>query len=185
MIAMQYTIRLAGDYNIDLVRERVALRKPLFDGLEGLLHKSYLFNAAEGIYAPFHVWRCDDAARDFLTGDLFRDLVETYGRPRVRCWGVLAYGGNPEAGNPHKAMKEIDTIAAEIDLPDLTRTEGERHRRALEMPGLCFHLIGLDPDRWELMRYSAWSDPALVQNSDADAIETFDVLQCCEAVSAA
>ena len=44
MIAMQYTIRLAGDYNIDLVRERVARRKPLFDGLEGLLHKSYLFN---------------------------------------------------------------------------------------------------------------------------------------------
>jgi hypothetical protein len=35
-----------------------------------------------------------------------------------------------------------------------------------------------------LMRYSAWSDPAQVKNSDADTIETFDILQCCETVSA-
>jgi len=182
MIAMQYTIRLASDYNIDLVRERVARRKPLFDGLEGLMHKSYLFNPTEAIYAPFHVWQCDDAARDFLTGDLFRDLVETYGRPRVRCWGILAYGGNFESGNPRMVMKEIDAIAAETHLPDLASMERERNLRALEMPGLCFHMIGLDPDRWELMRYSGWSDPALAKNSDADVVDRFDVLQSCETV---
>ncbi|MQA66966.1 MAG: DUF4865 family protein [Alphaproteobacteria bacterium] len=186
MIAMQYTIRLAGDYDLHKVRERVIQRKPLFDGMDGLLHKAYLFNEVQAVYAPFYVWQCDDAARAFLTGSLFRDLVETFGRPRVRLWNVLAYGGNMGAAHaPRIAVKELDTIAAEENLGRLTERENERHRVALETRGLCFHLTGLDPDRWQLMRYSAWCDPSQIQNCDSDAVETFEILQLCQAECAA
>lgn len=180
MIAMQYTIRLAGDYDLDLLRDRVARRKPLFDNVEGLLHKAYLFNADQAIYAPFYVWQSDDAARAFLTSDLFGDLVETFGRPRVRCWGVVAYSGNPKAGEPRVAIKETDTIAAEDSLPELCRREVALHQEALVDGGACFHLTGLDPDRWELMRYSVWCDASHVQKCDSDTVETFDILQLCK-----
>jgi hypothetical protein len=163
----------------------------LFDGLDGLVHKAYLFNEAQAIYAPFYIWRSDDAARAFLTGDLFRDLVETFGRPRVRLWNVLAYGcnlGSGPMGNnvPGIGVKENDTIPAEENLADLTAREIARHEAALATKGLCFHVTGLDPDRWELMRYSAWCDPSQVQNCDSDAVETFEILQvCCSSRAAA
>jgi len=180
MIAMQYMIRLAGDYDLDLLRERVARRKPLFDNVEGLVHKAYLFNAEQAIYAPFYVWQSDDAARGYLTSDLFGDLVETFGRPRVRCWGVLACDGNPKAGEPQLAIKETDTIAAEDSLSELCRVEVARNREAMNDAGACFHLTGIDPDRWELMRYSIWCDASHVQNCDSDAVESFDILQVCK-----
>lgn len=180
MIAMQYTIWLAGDYDLDLLRDRVARRKPLFDNVEGLLHKAYLFNPDQAIYAPFYVWQSDDAARAFLTSDLFGDLVETFGRPRVRCWGVVAYSGNPQAGEPSLAIKETDTIAAEVSLPELCRREVALHQEALNDAGACFHLTGLDPDRWELMRYSVWCDESQVQKCDSDTVETYDILQLCK-----
>lgn len=180
MIAMQYTIRLAGDYDLQQLRERVIRRKPMFDGLDGLLHKAYLFNESQLLYAPFYVWQNDDAARNFLTGDLFRDLVETFGRPRVRVWNVLAWGGKSggERG-PAVAVKELDAIPAEQGLGALVATEVERHEKALATKGLCFHLTALDPDRWELMRYSAWCDPSQIRDCDSDAVETFEIMQVC------
>ena len=180
MIAMQYTIRLAGDYDLHKVRERVIKRKPLFDGLKGLLHKAYLFNESQAVYAPFYVWENDEAARAFLTSDLFRDLVDTFGRPRVRVWNVLAYGGHIDGEHlPQIGVKEIDTIAAEENLAVLTQREIARHDKSLKTKGLCFHLVGLDPDRWELMRYSGWCDPSQIQNCDSDAVETFEILNLC------
>lgn len=186
MIAMQYTIRLAGDFDLDALRERVQRRKPLFDVVDGLLHKAYLFNPTQLIYAPFYIWRSDDEARAFLTGDLFRDLIDTFGRPRVRTWNVLAFGANPAHGTePVVAVKELDIVAAEQDLAGLTQQEIQRHDRALGLKGLCFHVTAIDPDRWELMRYSAWCDASQVKNCDADVVETFDILKLCAASRAA
>ncbi|MFM2130387.1 MAG: hypothetical protein RL477_1933 [Pseudomonadota bacterium] len=180
MIAMQYTIRLAGDYDLQQVRERAVRRKPLFDGTEGLVHKSYLFNESQLVYAPFYVWQNDDAVRNYLTSDLFRDLAETFGRPRVRLWNVLACeSAISDEHWPKVAVKELDVIAAEQNLADLFAAERERHREALATRGLCFHVTGFDPDRWELMRFSAWCDPDQIRNCDSDVAETFDILQLC------
>lgn len=180
MIAMQYTIRLAGDYDLQLLRDRVARRKPLFDGLKGLVHKSYMFSSEQAIYAPFYVWENDDAARAFLISELFSDLVRTFGRPRVRLWSVLEFGGHKDEDEPKLAVRELDIIPAEDDLSELARLEKERHDEALNTEGLCYHLSAIDPDRWEIMRYSVWCDPEKIQKCDADAVECFDILQLCE-----
>ena len=186
MIAMQYTIRLAGDYDLQLVRERVVRRKPLFDGLDGLLHKAYLFSENQMVYAPFYVWENDEAGRAYLTSDLFRDLVDTFGRPRVRTWNVIAFGGKLDEDHwPSVGVKELDVIPAEQSLAELTAVETERHNRALATKGLCFHVTGLDSDRWELMRYSAWCDPNQIRDCDSDVAEKFDILQICRSCCAA
>lgn len=180
MIAMQYTIRLAGDYDLQLLRDRVAQRKKLFDGLKGLLHKTYMFNPEQAVYAPFYVWENDDAARAFLTSDLFRNVIKTFGRPRVRLWSVLEFGGHVDENTPKLAVRELDIIPAEDDLGTLATSERERHEAALGQDGLCFHLSAMDPDRWEIMRYSVWCDPDKIEKCDADAVESFDILELCE-----
>ncbi|MDX1482861.1 MAG: DUF4865 family protein [Alphaproteobacteria bacterium] len=176
MIAMQYTIRLAGDVRSEQIHERVANRRCLFDDLQGLRHKSFLYNEKEGIYAPFYVWDCDAPAREFLTGDLFQGLVENFGRPRVRCWSVLAFaeGGSPDSAVA--AIKEIDSIPAETRLADLAKSEQSRHEAIRQAPGIGCHLVGIDPDRWEIMRYSTWASEEEIPASEADMIEHYQVL---------
>jgi hypothetical protein len=176
MIAMQYTIRLARDFSVQRIRERVEARHCLFDDLPGLIHKTFLFNEREGLYAPFYVWECNTPARDFLTGPLFQGLVANFGRPRVRCWSILEFKDMSPSACVEKALKEVDSIAAEEDLGALKSREREIHRTMLEKPGLGCHLVGLDPDRWELMRYSTWTAGAMPAESDVDLREVYDVL---------
>ena len=176
MIAMQYTIRLAADYHGDQVHQRVNQRRSLFDDLPGLLHKSFLFNESEGLYAPFYVWEDDAPARAFLMGDLFRDLVETYGRPRVRCWSVISFSDGPVLDAGEIAVKELDSIAAETDLAQLVENENLHHATVCQAPGVGCHLVGIDTDRWELMRYSTWTERAAPPACDADMMECYNIL---------
>ena len=137
MIAMQYTIRLAADYHGDQVHQRVNQRRSLFDDLPGLLHKSFLFNESEGLYAPFYVWEDDAPARAFLMGDLFRDLVDTFGRPRVRCWSVISFRDRPGLDAGDIAVKELDSIAAETSHRDPTDAQKlELDRRLTELDAI-------------------------------------------------
>lgn len=185
MIAMQYTIRLAGDFSADQVRDRVENRRCLFDDLPGLFHKSFLYNEGEGLYAPFYVWEGDEPARAFLTGGLFQGLVEMFGRPRVRCWTVLAFSEARGVDIPQVAIKEVDSIAAETKLADLVHDEQERHAIASKTSGVGCHLVGIDPDRWELMRYSTWDAPAAPPSCDADMKEEYNILHLSRPVVAA
>lgn len=185
MIAMQYTIRLAGDFSADQVRERVENRHCLFDDLPGLFHKSFLYNQSEGLYAPFYVWECDKGAREFLTGDLFQELVEMFGRPRIRCWSVLAFSECGAANAARFAVKEVDSVAAEVKLGELMREEEARHANAKKAPGIGCHLVGIDPDRWELMRYSTWMGDEQPPAFDADMIENYEILHLCRPVASA
>lgn len=176
MIAMQYTIRLAHDFNVERIHDRVNSRRCLFDDLAGLVHKSFLFNEKEGLYAPFYVWEGNEPARDFLTGPLFQGLVENFGRPRVRCWTVLEFSQSSVPVVVDTAIKEVEPVAAETKLTDLKARERAHHQAMLEKPGLGCHLVGLDADRWELMRYSTWAAGTQPADWDADLIEHYDVL---------
>lgn len=185
MIAMQYTVRLAGDFSGQQVRDRVETRHCLFDDLPGLVHKSFLYNEGEGLYAPFYVWEGDQAARDFLTGDLFQGLVEKFNRPRVRCWSILEFTEYAAAGAARIAVKESEPIAAETKLKDLMREEEQRHAAAGKYPGIGCHLVGIDPDRWELMRYSTWTELEPPPICDADMVQIYEILHLCRPVASA
>lgn len=176
MIAMQYTIRLANDVEDEEVRDRVSQRHHLFDDLPGLVHKSFLYCKTDGLYAPFYVWKGDAQVREFLTGKLFRDLVTTFGRPRVRCWSVLAFSDGGSAGAADVAVKESDSIPAETDIAKLVRQEESRHAELSKAAGVGCRLVGIDPDRWELMRYSTWAEANVPPGCDADSMQCYDIL---------
>lgn len=185
MIAMQYTIKLACDFNAERIRARVADRGCLFDDLPGLIHKTFLFNESEGLYAPFYVWESNAPARDYLTGPLFKGLIENFGRPRVRCWTVLEFKEMNLPGGVETALKEVDSVAAEMSLAELKKSERQHHESVLACSGLGCHLVGLDPDRWELMRYSTWAAGASPPESTVDLVEHYEVLHLSKPVISA
>lgn len=176
MIAMQYTIQLAADFSAEKIRERVTARYPLFDHHSGLAHKSYLFNHQHGLYAPFYIWNSHDAARDFLLGPLFVGVVQTFGRPRVRTWNVIAYDIIDATVDPRYAVREVDSIPSEQPLAPLADNERDQHRALAGTAGLHSHAVALDADRWELVRYSLWRDEGSATKARGDSVQPYEVL---------
>lgn len=180
MFAMQYTIQLSADYEEALIRKRVEERSGLFDRLPGLYHKSYLFSPADKLYAPFYLWENHAAGRAFLLNDLFRGVIDTFSRPRVRTWTVLATGhGNPELTAAH-AVREADLIPADQDLKALLRREQEQVEALRKNQNLYFIASALDADRWELIRYYLWKDQASEACIGADCSQVYEVLHVSE-----
>src|SRR4051812_2632702 len=91
---MQYSIPLPVNYDASQIDARVSQRRGLFDAHGGLVHKSFLYNKSENLYAPFYVWKDVMEARSFLLDDLFQGVIESFSRCRVRDWFVIhmAYG---------------------------------------------------------------------------------------------
>ena len=94
MIIMQYRFQLADDYNMALIKQRIADKGHLFDHHPGLLFKSWLYSCRDqpfqpgtrNCYAPLYVWESSEAMNAFLTGPLFAAAVNSFGWPDIRYW---------------------------------------------------------------------------------------------------
>ena len=181
MRAMQYTIKLPSDFSAEKIRERVNVRSQLFDTLDGLAHKSFLFNPEDHIYAPFYIWQSPEASRSFLLNDLFKGVIETFNRPRVRTWSVLSATYGNKSMQPCFAIREADLIPADANLSALAMKEIEKQAGFLKKnPNVYYHVVALDSDRWEIIRYSLWLDNSGVDAIDMDCAQTYEVLHVSE-----
>lgn len=180
MLAMQYSIPLPADYDASRLRERVSARRGLFDHHVGLLHKSFIYSDVDHLYAPFYVWKNVEAARRFLLDDLFKGVIDAFSRHRVRSWVVLGMDYGNRAFVPGFALREIDAIPAEEPLPAFMERERQRQRELLADPHLYMHLVALDADRWEVMRYSLWQDQSAAPMPAADCVQAYGVLHVSE-----
>jgi hypothetical protein len=184
MLAMQYAVRLPDGFDAAKVRARVTERSALFDKLDGLEHKSFLFDSCDRVYAPLYIWRNSEAALRFMLEDrMFESVVETFGRPRVRRWMVVEFAHGTHKTLPRFARCEMDKVTSGSSLRSLVEREGEGHREALAKTGLFAHMVALDADRWELVRFSLWRDQATACKSDADCVQEYQVLHVSEPVT--
>jgi hypothetical protein len=156
MHAMHYEITLPADYDMAIIRERVATKGPLLDDWPGLGLKAYLVRErAEGSpvnqYSPFYLWHTMAGMNAFLWGDGFRALCESFGRPVVQQWTGLAFQPGPARGvTPTRASKVTTGITPE-ELPDAVadlKAEDGVHSVAL----------AVDTRGWELVRFTLYED---------------------------
>ena len=182
MLAMQYTIQLPDSFDTGLIRRRVDERSKLFDTLPGLAHKSFLFSEQDKLYAPFYIWMNITEARRFLLDDLFKGVIETFSRPRVRTWSVIDMVYGDKSLVPTYAVREADSIPPEHNLQKMVKKELEDQALLLKNPNLHFHAIALDSDRWELVRYSLWKDEKSAAAPASDCIQTYEVLHVSEPI---
>lgn len=183
MLAMQYSIPLPVGYDTALIRSRVEARRPFFDTHKGLVHKSFLYNDQEKLYAPFYVWQDVSQARDFLLDDLFHGVIETFSRHRVRSWYVVHMGRGNTAIAPTFALREIDIIPPEGKLEHYLAQEKREQAELLANPNLYMHIVAVDADRWEILRFSLWKDKASAAKPHSDAFQDYEVLHVSEPAS--
>ena len=159
MIAMQYSFVLPADYDMAIVRERIATKGPLLDDLPGLAFKAYLYAdsgaPAENLYAPFYLWRDEESMHGFLNGAGFAGVARAFGWPSVRTWTPWHASVGGKVRTARHATRSVQTIAPYSDLSVLREREEGWAREARDRGALAV-VIGFEPLTWTLVRFCLW-----------------------------
>ncbi|MFE7561578.1 DUF4865 family protein [Kitasatospora sp. NPDC057500] len=159
MHAMQYEITLPADYDMGVIRRRIATKGHLLDDFPGLGLKAYLVRergldgSPVNQYAPFYLWRTAEGMNSFLWGPGFRGLSADFGRPAVRHWLGAGLRRGPADGAPATATRRIERFPEDTDPAEAV----EQALAALpDHPDLHTAAVAVDPHRWELLRFALW-----------------------------
>jgi hypothetical protein len=176
MYAMQYEITLPADYDMGIIRHRVATRGALLDDFAGLGLKAYCIRergthgSPVNEYAPFYLWHSIDGMNRFLWGGGgFQGIVADFGRPSVRTWTGAGFAlGDTPTTETRTAVRHTEPLPPGI-APDTVVDEAvaELHKRAAA-PGVVATAFGINPSSWELVHItlSAEDDPATDDPTD-------------------
>lgn len=194
MYAKQYEITLPADYNMEIIRRRVAGSGSALDDRAGLGLKAYLIQergvagASVNQYAPFYLWTDIGAMGRFLVGGAgFQNIIRDFGRPAVHHWmGVAAVAGPARTATPRAASRLVAALPAnqarlthptdggeDDDQTSRVAAEIERLTNLARHEDVHTAVLALDPRHWQLVRFVLWRDGASV---DAEATETYEVL---------
>jgi hypothetical protein len=188
MYAMQYEITLPADYDMKIIRRRVADGGHVLDDRAGLGLKAYLIRE-RGVngspvnqYAPFYLWNDTGAMARFLVGGGgFHNIIRDFGRPPTHHWtGAACHAGPARTAPPKAASRRLTPLPSDADpdgtglgLSALLGREAERLRRLSRQGGVHTAALAVDPRRWQLLRFVLWAETSA---PDEDATEHYEVL---------
>lgn len=163
MHAMQYELTLPADYDVDIIRGRVARIGHLLDDWEGLGFKTFLLRE-RGVhgspvnqYAPFYLWNTVEGMNSFLWGGAFQGLADDFGRPAVMQWTGLAYEEGVAAGSPAAvAVRRRVPVPEGVELSEAMADAARETERLAAEDGAVVAAAAVDTRRWELVHFSLW-----------------------------
>ncbi|MGW1953368.1 DUF4865 family protein [Streptomyces sp. NPDC001920] len=176
MLAMRYGLTLPADYDMEIIRRRVATRGHLLDTWAGLGLKAYLVRE-RGVhgspvneYAPFYLWHTVAGMNRFLWEGPFQGIVDDFGRPSVRQWPGLACAAGVAAHSPARgAVLRLRQVPDGVLLADfMAETTRETERLAAE-DGAVLAASAVDAGRWEVIHFSLWDSH--LPKADGDTYE--------------
>jgi hypothetical protein len=183
MLIKQYQIQLPADYDMQIIRNRVATRGASFDTFPGLGLKCFLiqekgkFGATGNQYSPVYLWPSADAMWGFLAGNAFAGIKESFGVPPVETWAGLVLSRASQFDDPSRIVsvtRDEEVLSPHTDLITLRRVETEAAAAAVNgTHGLLARAVGIDPRSWRLVRFDYWEKP---QAELPDGVQSYEVL---------
>ncbi|MEV4438146.1 DUF4865 family protein [Streptomyces sp. NPDC049577] len=181
MYAKQYEITLPADYDMGIIRKRVAERGHVLDDRDGLALKAYLIRE-QGVdgspvnqYAPFYLWQDIGRMSEFLVGGGgFQGIVRDFGRPAVHHWaGIASVAGPARSAAPRAATRHLTALPATADLTALVEEAQAELGELAGTPGLHTAALAVDPRHWQLLRFTLWEHDAPATDP---AVDRYQVL---------
>lgn len=165
MISMQYSFTLPADYDMDIIRRRVAEKGPGLDHHDGLGFKAYLIAdradpalaTQENFYAPFYLWPEAEQMQRFLDGPVFPGVAGAFGWPSIRVWPVWNAHLSAEARQARFATRETGAIAPHSAIADLKKAEHDVLQRDVAQ-GAVAAISAFEPTGWTTLRFRLWRD---------------------------
>lgn len=179
VITMQYRITLPADYDMTIIRKRIADRGHLTDDFPQLAFKAYLYAdrnepyaaGRENRYAPFYLWHDTEGMNAFLGGAGFGAVIDSFGRPVVRTWSVWHAETAPDLSIATYATCETASITEPMALGALRDAE-LASVRADVAGGALAAVSAFDPTGWTMMRFRLWRDAI---HASSDAVDVYRV----------
>jgi len=167
MHALQYELTFPADYDMGVIRDRVARIAHLLDDWDGLGFKTFLIRerGVDGSpvnqYAPFYLWNRAEGMNSFLWGGAFQGLVNDFGRPVVQHWTGLAYeeGGAP-GSSARVALRHRQPVPEGVELAEAMEDAAREAKRLAGSDGAVCAAAAVDPRHWELVHFSLWDHDA-------------------------
>ena len=165
MIAMQYGFTLPADYDMAIIRRRIAEKGHLLDDFPRLRFKAYLYAergdrpgpVGDNAYAPFYLWQDSEGMNAFLGGAGFAALAHAFGWPSVRTWSVWQADLAGDLRAAVRATREIVAIADHAPLAGLREAETQA-AQADRAAGALAAVSAFDPAGWTLLRLRLWPE---------------------------
>ncbi|OEU97332.1 hypothetical protein AN217_04975 [Streptomyces qinglanensis] len=186
MYAKQYEVTLPADYDMGIIRKRVADFGHILDDRAGLALKAYVIRerGADGSpvnqYAPFYLWNDTCAMSNFLVGGGgFQGIIRDFGRPAVHHWtGIASQTGPARGATPKAASRRLTDITVDSDptgmgITNLIQNEIDELQDLAQRDGVHTAALAVDPRHWQLMRFILWEHA--VPEAE-DATERYEVL---------
>jgi hypothetical protein len=188
MYAKQYEITLPADYDMRIIRERVAGGGHVLDDRAGLGLKAYIIRergedgSPVNQYAPFYLWNDTGAMAHFLIGGGgFQNIIRDFGRPVVRHWtGIACRSGLAREAAPKAASRRLTPIPADpggdgtgLGPVSSIEREVEELRCLARREDVHTAALAVDPHHWQLVRFVLWRDTVA---QDETATERYEVL---------
>ncbi|TFW17048.1 DUF4865 family protein [Duganella callida] len=156
MIAMQYRFVLPADYDMAIIRERIATRGPQLDGLPGLAFKAYLHGEQpDKSYAPFYLWRDEEAMHGFLNSPAFAGVARAFGWPAVQTWTPWHATVGADVRQARHATHSSAAIVPYSTLAE-RRVQEEAYAQLALARGALAVVIGFEPVTWSITRFCLW-----------------------------
>jgi hypothetical protein len=167
MQAMQYEITLPADYDMAIIRHRVASKGATTDDFVGLGLKAYVIRE-RGVngspvnqYAPFYLWDSLEGMNRFLWGAGFEALSRDFGRPVVQQWTGLAFERGPASeATPRAATKRTEPIGPDADANAAIDAAVAATKARAGGAGVHSTALAIDTRAWELVHFTLWAGGA-------------------------
>ena len=181
MLAMQYSFTLPSDYDMALIRARIASKGYLTDAFPLLVFKAFLHasrdhrrrHADENLYAPFYLWESSEGMNHFLGGNGFTALTESFGWPSIKTWSVWESRLQTTLATAICATREIVQIQPHTILADLQKTETESVWMDVDKHGSLGAVVGFEPSTWTLVRFRLW--PHYQESFDRAGVQVYEI----------
>lgn len=180
MHSMQYRIPLPSDYDMHIIRQRVADKGTALDNFPGLGLKAYLIrethNSESPIneYAPFYLWSDIEAMKQFLYGGIgFGGIIDSFGRPSVIHGNGIAAEAGPQTGHdPRWATLQTTPVPAHTDPASHAADATQRAQDLTSDSNTHTIAVSINPTNWTLSVFTLY----LNQPQPQPEVECFEVL---------
>ncbi len=158
MLIKQYRHRLPIDHDMSNIRNRALKGGPKWDEKAGLGFKAFSmqernqYSAISNTYSSLYFWLDTRSATEFLWGDGFQNVCDTFGRPSFETWmGVDARRG--PSNDAAFLYREDADVSPRQSLTDLKSSEIEWNCDIASRPETVASVVGLDVSNWRRSRF--------------------------------
>lgn len=171
MLLTHYLHRLPSDYDMERVLSRAATRGALWDAVDGLVFKAFLYQlrglngSTRNTYASLYLWRDRTALLAFLSDGRFRNVVATFGRPAIETWMPLfAHRGN--ASQAKFLTLQMQSIPVDSDMLDVICEEEQTQEARMRQDDVFASTVALDLAGWRVLRINLLQDIPRTRSED-------------------